>query len=163
MADDPTPDDPAKGDPEPDKPDLGDAGKKALEAERKARRDAERQLREKDDQLKALQDKDKSDSERLTEKVTQLEKDLATATARADRFEVALEKGLDMTRAKRLTGATRDELEADADELITWTAGTSDDKPVPGKPATDLKGGSDPTEEPAVDVREVVDSIPRGI
>jgi hypothetical protein len=163
MADDPKdPDDPATGDPAPDKPDLGDPGKKALEAERKARRDAERQLREMGDQLKQLQDKDKSDSERLTEKVTQLEKDLATATARADRYEVALEKGLDMTRAKRLTGSTREELEADADELITWTAGTKDDNPVPGKPATDLKGGGDPTEEPEVDVRAVVDSIPRG-
>lgn len=162
MADDPKdPDDPATGDPAPDKPDMGDAGKKALETERKARRDAERQLREMGDQLKALQDKDKSDSERLTEKVTQLEKDLAAATAKADRFEVALEKGLDMTRAKRLTGSTRDELEADADELITWTAGTGD-KPVPGKPTPDLKGGGDPTEEPEVDVRAVVDSIPRG-
>ena len=163
MADDPKdPDDPAKGDPEPDKPDLGDPGKKALDAERKARRDAERQLKEMGDQLKALQDKDKSDSERLTEKVTQLEKDLTAATARADRFEVALEKGLDITRAQRLTGATREELEADADELSTWTAGNGDKQPVPGKPATDLRGGGDPTEEPDVDVRAVVDSIPRG-
>jgi uncharacterized protein involved in exopolysaccharide biosynthesis len=162
MADDPnTPDDPAKGDPEPDKPDLGDPGKKALEAERKARRDAERQLREMGDQLKALQDKDKSDSERLTEKVTQLEKDLAAAAAKADRFEVALEKGLDMTRAKRLTGSTREELEADAEELMSWTAGKPTD-PVPGKPAEDLRGGGDPTEEPEVDIRAVVDAVPRG-
>lgn len=162
MADDPKdPDDPAKGDPAPAKPDLGDAGKKALDEERKARREAERQLKEMADQVKALQDKDKSDSERLTEKVTQLEKDLAAATARADRYEVALEKGLDMTRAKRLTGTTRDELEADADELQTWQAGKPAD-PVPGKPTADLKGGGDPTEEPTVDVREVVESIPRG-
>lgn len=164
MADDPKkdPDDPAKGDPEPAKPEMGDAGKKALDEERKARREAERQLKETADRLKVLEDKDKSDSDRLTEKVTQLEKDLATATARADRFEVALDKGLDMTRAKRLTGATREELEADADELITWTAGKDDKPAVPGKPTTDLKGGGDPTEEPETDVREVVDSIPRG-
>lgn len=163
MADDPKdPDDPAKGDPEPDKPDLGDPGKKALDAERKARRDAERQLKEMGDQLKTLQDKDKSDSERLTEKVTQLEKDLTAATARADRFEVALETGLDLTRAKRLTGTTREELEADAAELATWQASPGDKPPVPSKPATDLKGGGDPTEEPDVDVRAVVDSIPRG-
>lgn len=162
MADDPnTPDDPAKGDPDP-APTLGDAGKKALDDERKARREAERQLKELGTQLAALQDKDKSDSERLTEKVTQLEKDLASATAKADRFEVALDKGLDMTRAKRLTGTTREELEADADELQTWQAGKPPD-PIPGKPATDLKGGGDPTEEPPVDVRSVVDSIPRGI
>jgi hypothetical protein len=162
MADEPNdPDDPAKGDPDPDKPALGDTGKKALDAERKARRDAERQLKETGDRLKALEDKDKSDSERLTEKVTQLEKDLATATARADRYEVALDKGLDMTRAKRLTGTTREELEADADELQSWTAGKPSE-PAPGKPTTDLRGGGDPTEEPEVDVRKVVDSIPRG-
>lgn len=163
MADDPKdPDDPAKGDPDPDKPDMGDAGKKALDAERKARREAERQLKEMGDRLKEIEDKDKSDSERLKEKVTELERDLATAVAKADRYEVALEKGLDMTRAKRLTGTSREELEADADELITWTAGKGDDKPVPGKPAVDLKGGGDPTEEPDVDVRKVVESIPRG-
>jgi hypothetical protein len=162
MADDPKdPDDPAKGDPDPAKPDLGDAGKKALESERKARREAERQLKETADRLKVLEDKDKSDSDRLTEKVTQLEKDLAAATAKADRYEVALDKGLDMTRAKRLTGTTREELEADADELQTWQAGKPAD-PVPGKPATDLKGGGDPTEEPETDVRKVVESIPRG-
>jgi hypothetical protein len=160
MADDPQ-DPPATGDDPPEKPDLGDTGKKALDAERKARRDAERQLKEMADQLKTLQDKDKSDSERLSEKVTQLEKDLATATARADRFEVALDKGLDMTRAKRLTGTTREELEADADELQSWTAGKPD--PAPSKPTTDLRGGGDPTEEPDVDVRKVVEGIPRGI
>jgi hypothetical protein len=150
----------------PDKPEVfkrpeDEAGKKALDEERKARRDAERQLKEMGDQLRTLQDKDKSDSERLTEKVTQLEKDLAAATARADRFEVALDKGLDMTRAKRLTGATREELEADADELQSWQAGKPAD-PVPNKPAVDLKGGGDPTEDPDVDLRQVVDSIPRG-
>lgn len=163
MADEPKdPDDPAKGDPEPDKPDLGEPGKKALDAERKARRDAERQLKETADRLKVLEDKDKSDSDRLTEKVAQLEKDLAKETARADRFEVAVDKGLDMTRAKRLTGSTKDELEADADELMSWTAGSKDDNPAPRKPTADLKGGGDPTEEPAANVREVVDSIPRG-
>jgi hypothetical protein len=159
MADEPK-EEPATGDKPAD--DLGEPGKKALEQERKARRDAERQLREQGEQLKALQDKDKSDSERLTEKITQLEKDLATATARADRYEVALDKGLDMTRAKRLTGTTREELEADADELQTWQAGTTEKPGVPSKPTTDLRGGGDPTEEPDVDVRKVVDAIPRG-
>lgn len=164
MADDPkNPDEPAKGDPgTPDPGDLGDGGKKALDAIRAEKRAAEKRAKDAEDQLKTLQDKDKSESERLTEKVTQLEKDLTAATARADRFEVALDKGLDMTRAKRLTGTTREELEADADELITWTAGKDDKPAVPGKPTADLKGGGDPTEEPETDVRQVVDSIPRG-
>lgn len=162
MADDPTPTDPAKGKDDPKKPDeLGDAGKKALDEERKARRDAERQLKEMGDKLQTLEDKDKSENERLATKVAQLEKDLSAATARADRFEVALDKGLDMVRAKRLSGTTREELEADADELKGWTAGET--KGTPAKPTEDLKGGGDPTTEPAVDIRKMVDAIPRGI
>lgn len=163
MADDPTPTpDPATGKDDP-KPDLGDAGKKALDDERKARRDAERQLKAVNDQLTALQDKDKSESERAVERVSQLERDLAAATARADRFEVACEQGLDMTRAKRLTGTTREELEADAEELRGWTAGKPDVPPVPGKPTEDLTGGGDPTATPEPDVRSIIESIPRGI
>lgn len=123
----------------------------------------EKQAKDLADRLQGLEDKDKSDSERLTEKLAQLEKDLAAATSRADRYEVALEKGLDMVRAKRLTGSTRDELEADADELTTWQAGApAGDKPAPGKPTEALSGGGDPTQEPDPDVRQVVDSIPRG-
>lgn len=157
MADEP--EEPAKGE-EPPEP-LGDGGKKALDAERRARREAEKKLSDLNDQLQALQDKDKTDSQRLTEKLTQLEKDLVSASARADRYEVALEKGLDMVRAKRLTGTTREELEADADELKGWTAAETQ-TPPPGKPAEDLKGGGDPTQEPEPDIRKVVESIPRG-
>lgn len=36
------------------------------------------------------------------------------------RGEVARERGLDEALAKRLTGTTREELEADADELAGW-------------------------------------------
>lgn len=156
MADDLT------ADPDVDETPDPDAGaKKALEAERKARRDAEKQLKEIQAQVKQLEDQDKSESERLTERLTEAEKRATAAEGRADRFEVALEKGLDMTRAKRLTGATREELEADADELHTWQASTTE-QPAPGKPTEALSGGGDPTEEAPVDVRQVVASIPRG-
>lgn len=159
MADPETPDPEADKDPVPDsKPTANDDADKWKALARKH----EKQAKELADRLQGLEDKDKSESERLTERIAQLEKDLTSATAKADRFEVALDKGLDMTRAKRLTGTTREELEADADELQTWQAGKPAD-PIPGKPATDLKGGGDPTEEPPVDVRSVVDSIPRGI
>jgi TolA-binding protein len=144
--------------PTPD-PDAG--AKKALEAERKARRDAEKQLKDIQAQVKQLEDADKSESERLTERLAEAEKRATAAEGRADRFEVALEKGLDMTRAKRLTGSTREELEADADELHTWQAG-SNEGPAPSKPTEALTGGGDPTEDAPVDIRQVVDAIPRG-
>lgn len=42
----------------------------------------------------------------------------ATERQRADRAEVALEKGLTLSQAKRLVGSTRDEFTADADDLL---------------------------------------------
>ena len=57
--------------------------------------------------------------------ITKLEKQLEDAKAeaakaelRADRVEIAAEKGLTPKQAKRLQGATREELETDADELL---------------------------------------------
>jgi hypothetical protein len=40
------------------------------------------------------------------------------AVDRADRLEVAMEKGLSPLQAKRLVGETKEELEADADEIL---------------------------------------------
>lgn len=40
------------------------------------------------------------------------------AVLRADKVEIAAEKGLTPAQAKRLVGANREELEADADELV---------------------------------------------
>jgi hypothetical protein len=60
----------------------------------------------------------KSESEKAIERITAAETARAAAEARADRTEVALEKGLTPSQAKRLVGSTREELEADADELL---------------------------------------------
>jgi hypothetical protein len=54
----------------------------------------------------------------LEERVAGIEQQAKESEARALRAEVANAKGLTPTQAKRLVGATRDELEADADELI---------------------------------------------
>lgn len=165
MADDPN--DP-KNDPKPDpkedpKPDLGDAGKKALDEERKARREAEKQLNAMQTRLKELEDKDKSESERLAGRVAELEKDLGTANSRAMRFEVALDKGLTSKQALRLVGDSQDDLVADADELLeSFTS--NDPKPEPGsRPREQLRTGAAPTEpEPTKeDIRKVIDAIPR--
>lgn len=163
MADDPTPD-PDKGeDTPPEKPDLGDAGKKALDAERKARRDAEKQAKELADRLAAIEDKDKTEAERFAAKVADAEDRAAKAEARAMRLEVAQSKGLSPAQAKRLVGSTQEELEADADEILEAFP-TQGATPPPGRqPTADLRGGTDPTEGDPVDVRDVVDSIPRGL
>ncbi len=163
MADDPKPDPkPATGDNPPDPDDLGDAGKKALDRERAARREAEKQAKELEERLKAIEDKDKSEVERLTAKTAAAEKRADEAEAKALRLEVAAEKGV---KAKWLSGSTREELEAAADEYLADHPPT--DKPSttpPGKPAEDLKGGGDPTTpgEPTTDdIRSMVEAIPR--
>lgn len=114
-------------DPKPDdKPDdLGDAGKKALAAERDARKAAEKELAKyrKADQDRA--DADKSEAE----KRAAAEQRAVDAELRATRLEVAHAKGLTPAQAKRLNGATREELEADADEVLR------DFPAAPAKPA----------------------------
>lgn len=60
----------------------------------------------------------KSEVEKATEKAAAIERERDQAQARLDRLEVALEKGLSPSQAKRLVGNTREELVADADELL---------------------------------------------
>lgn len=54
----------------------------------------------------------------LEERVAQIEQQARDSESRALRAEVANAKGLTPNQAKRLVGSTRDELEADADELL---------------------------------------------
>lgn len=126
MADEPNtpaPDAPAADEPDnqPDAPAtdaLGDAGKKALDAERKEKRAAEKRAADLEARLKEFEDRDKSEAEKLAERATTSETRAQAAENRADRLEVALEKGLTLSQAKRLVGSTREELEADAEELL---------------------------------------------
>lgn len=110
--------------------DLGDAGKKALEAERRDKRAAEKRAADLEARLKEFEDKDKTESTRALERAEAAEKRAADAEARAIRLEVASEKGLTPAQAKRLVGETREELEADASELLETfkaPASTTDD------------------------------------
>lgn len=75
MPDEPSPpvtEPPATGATDDPKPpaDLGDAGKKALETERAARKEAERQLKE-------LQDRDKTEQQRLQDQLAERDAQLA--------------------------------------------------------------------------------------
>lgn len=109
----------------PDTDQLGDAGKRALTEIRSELKAAKAELAKfrKAEQDKA--DADKSEAE----KRTAAEQRAEAAELRATRLEVAHEKGLTPAQAKRLVGTTREELEADADEILR-------DFPVaPAKPA----------------------------
>jgi hypothetical protein len=162
---DPKPD-PAPKPADPPKPgdELGDAGKKALAAEREARKSADDARKAADKTVAdlnaklaklapleklaaALGDGDpgkgKTEIELLSERLAEQEK--ATLDERAARWraEVAQEKGLTKKQSARLTGSTYDELAADADELLSLFP-----KPDTAEPPKDPAPPADPPKDP---------------
>lgn len=138
---DPPVDPPVDPPADPPKPDdkLGEPGKAALIAERKRADVAERELAKfrKAEQDKA--DADKSEIQKATELREAAEAKAAAAELRVLRLEVAAEKGLSATQAKRLVGASREELETDADEFL---ASMPQAPPAPKGPKPDPSQGS---------------------
>ena len=119
---------------------LGEPGKKALTAEREANRQLRSDLTDLQKRLKDYEDRDKTAEQKQAEHLTELEQQAATAKsslAEKDalllRYQVAAEKGLDLSAAERLRGATKEEIAADADDWIsTWGTGkTPTRQPVP--------------------------------
>lgn len=122
------------------------------------------QLAEAKSRVKEFEDATKTEQEKLTERLSELEKEKDTATSQLICLQVALEhapEGMpakEVARwAKRLSGSTREELEADAAELFEGLK--ADGPKVPRQPKPDLRGGSDPTEDVGPDVKKVFDSI----
>ncbi len=101
--------------PDPDtKPDRLPDDHPAALALAKANKEAEA-LRLK---VKEFEDADKSELEKAAAKAAEAEARAQEAEAKALRLEVAAAKGLTPSQAKRLIGGTREELEADADEIL---------------------------------------------
>lgn len=141
---------------------LGDAGKRALDAERKARKLAEKRAAELETKVKEAEDAEKTEVERLQGQVATLSKEVEAATAKADRFEVAAAKGLSLAQARRLVGSTKEELEEDADALrADLGLDKENEKPGTGKalPTEDLKSGASNEEDETVDGDELAESI----
>jgi hypothetical protein len=147
---------PAKDDDET----LGEPGKKALDHERKARRDAEARLKELEplaQAAKAKEDADKSEIQKVTEALTS-ERDARTkAEAALLRFNVATDKGVPLKLAQFLSGTTREEIEASADTLVA-ELGNGDRPNVPGKPTERMVSGKPSstleTEDPMALIRK---------
>ncbi|MEZ5380156.1 MAG: hypothetical protein R2754_00015 [Microthrixaceae bacterium] len=133
--------------------DTGDSDAKAKIA--KVNREAA-QLRKRakaaEDRLAEIEEADKSEAQKLADRAAAAEKAAAEAQAKADRLEIAAEKGLTPQQAARLQGATREDLEADADELLELfksSTGEDDGKPsgAPRQKPRELQGGNDPESE----------------
>jgi hypothetical protein len=69
-------------------------------------------------QLAAIEEANKTEAQKLAERAENAEKALARQELEAARAQVALEKGLTASQAKRLVGESREEFLADADQLI---------------------------------------------
>lgn len=157
MPDDPKPDtgDGPKPDPKSDTDEVEKWKALAKKHEQRAKENAEAALK-----LKALEDRDKSESDKLAERIAVAERRAAEAEAKALRFEVATETGV---KARWLSGSTREELEAAAAEYLADHPPANGTNPAPAKPVEDLRGGGEPAEGPEPDIRKIVESIPRGI
>lgn len=80
----------------------------------------------------------------LEERVAEIERTARASEERALRAEVANAKGLTPNQAKRLVGATREELEADADELIKDIGAQKQKNNVSPREGNNPKASDDP-------------------
>jgi len=120
-------------------------------------------LQKKASEFDKLQESQKTEIQKVSDRATHHETRANDAELRALRLEVAIEKGLTATQAKRLVGKTKDELSADADELVGSFKPASNEGAKPsGLPKERVRGGSDPTEDAEeMDPRKLAARIPR--
>lgn len=109
--------------------------------------------------LQSIEDEKKTDGEKLTDRLTAAEEKARTAEQRALRLEVAAAKGLTVKQAQRLVGTTVEELESDADDLLSTFQTKGATPPPSTKPSPSARGGMDPTEAPEPDVDSLVAGI----
>lgn len=111
---------------------------KAFNAQKTEFAEAKRRLTE-------IDDANKSDTQKQADKITTLESELATSKAAILRAEVAAAKGVP---ANLISGTTKDELEAAADQLLAFKGGA---------PTQQLPGNQKPT-GPVSQVQEVTET-----
>lgn len=114
-----------------------------LAKERKARQAVQERLKELEPlaaKAKALEDAQKSETERLTEQLEQFKAQAAKAEAENLRLKVATESGLPADLHEFLVGSDEDELRAKAQKLMAATAAAT----APRAPAPDPTQGAKP-------------------
>jgi len=130
------------------------------EAQAKANADAAKRLAE-------LEEANKTESQKLADKATVAEKRAADAEAKATRYEVAAELGIQAKHLKYLAGATREEIEESAKGILadfpeTYAGSDKDASGKPTRPKERLRSGAAPDEEPdETDPRKLAAMVPR--
>lgn len=94
--------------------------------------------------LKEIEDAGKSETQRVTEERDSLKGELTAAQVVALRYEIALDKGIPKSIATRLQGSTREEMEADAEDLLKTLGDAGNGRKTPR-----FDGGAKENEAPA--------------
>ncbi|MDY6054351.1 hypothetical protein [Micrococcus sp.] len=97
---------------------LGEGGKRALSAEREARRAAERELSEARAALKEIEDANLSELERAQRDAQEAREELTALRVENARYRVVQAKGVPGELAEFITGDTEEEMAAKADLLL---------------------------------------------
>lgn len=98
--------------------DLPEGARKALAAAREDAKAAEKRAKAAEAKAKQLEEKDLTEQQRKDKELEEAKSESAKARAQLLRVEVAQEKGLTLSQAKRLVGTTKEELAKDADEFL---------------------------------------------
>lgn len=99
-------------------PELGDAGKKAIQAERDARKAADKRADELAAELKSIRDAQLSVEDRAKQEAAATAAELAALRLESNRKTVALDKGVPVDLLEFLTAETKEAMEAQADTLL---------------------------------------------
>lgn len=128
-----------------DKP-LGEAGERALEAFKQRAREAEAKVKELSplaEKARELEEANATELEKATSQRDTFKTEAETKAAENLRLRVALDKQIPADLIDRLRGDTQEELEADADKLLSLVKTEA--------PAPDFDGGA---RQPAPENRE---------
>jgi len=108
-------------------------------------------------QQAAADEAKKDELTKATERAEKAEREAAETKAQLLRSQVAAAKGLTEAQAKRLTGSTKEELEADADDLLASfkVEPKKANQVIPGKP----KDGVSTPNSGEIDPKAMVDEL----
>lgn len=109
---------------------LGDAGKKALAAERAARREAEKRANDLAAQIKAAEDAGKTEAQKQADALAALQADLAAMRAEKERAEVAAKTGVPVD----ILAGPGDDPAAWAEQVKAWAAEQAKPAEAPTQP-----------------------------
>lgn len=121
-------------------------------------------LRNKAAEYDKAQESAKTESQKLAEERDTFKSQAEKAAGDLMRLQIGLDKGLTPAQARRLVGATKEDLEADADDLLATFGGgqsAANTSSTSSRPTENLRGGGDPDTEPDPDLSKVIADIPR--